>query len=252
MPQYNWLTFGAAKTNLSQRLADPAFQFWTDIECGLCLIEALRAWNAYTEIWNADFTFTASSASHWYDLATLSGSPRLRTVSDSDLYTMMQYHLLEPPTGAGAWTGTSQFSLADLQGALQRRRDEMIQVSGCNLAHLAPLNITPGTYTITLADNVLEPHRARFLPDVGNPVTLKREDRGAWNAFNPGRLQHPDVPAAWSILSGPPLSLDTDVPVSLPGQVDLIVLQSGNVFAPPAATLLNVPDDWAWAPQSAG
>src|SRR5271157_1308287 len=136
--QYIWITYLQARQQLAARLADSANIFWTDDELKFYFCEALRTWNALTEQQNADFAFTATSAATWYDLSTLTGSPRLRTLTDAYLYTAMQYALLEPPTGAGTWTGTSQFSLADLQYALQRRRDEVIQISGCNLKQLPP------------------------------------------------------------------------------------------------------------------
>src|ERR1700686_2798245 len=110
MPQYAWITFLQARQALAARLAilwsaDPSSNFWTDTELGLYLIDALRTWNALTEQWNADFVFSAGATDRWFDLSTLSGSPRLPTLTDSYLYTQMEYMLLEPPSG-GTWTGT--------------------------------------------------------------------------------------------------------------------------------------------------
>src|SRR5437660_259518 len=110
--------YGTMRSDLANRLADPNLLFWTTNELKLYLIEALRTWNALTEIWITSFALTQNPAPTWYDISKLAGSPRLRTVLDTDLYTIMQYHLLEPATG-GTWTGTSQFTLADLQGALK-------------------------------------------------------------------------------------------------------------------------------------
>jgi len=250
-PQYTWIQFLEARNILAQRLADPNKIFWTDYELGLYIIEALRTWNALTETWNAEFVFTANWASVWYNTGTLTGSPRQRTVLDSDIYTIMQYHLLEPPTGGGTWKGTSQFSLADLQGALQRRRDEVIQSSACNLSLVSPYASTPNTFQIILTDNTLQPWRARFIPDssavnYGPPITLTREDRRAWDAFEPDHLQTDGSPGSWSVTTGPPLSLDVDVAPNVPGTYELISLLSGQTFAPPAGTPMGVPDDWAW------
>lgn len=249
--QFTWIQFLAARNILAQRLADPNKLFWTDTELGLYICEALRTWNALTETWNADFVFDANWASVWYNTGTLPGSPRLRTLQDLDLYTIMQYHLLEQPTGGGTWTGTSQFSLADLQGALQRRRDEVIQVGGCNLSLVPPYASTPNTFGITLTDNTLQPWRVRFLPDssavpYGPPITLTREDRRAWDAFEVDHFQTDGTPGSWSVSTGPPLSLDVDVAPNVPGTYELISLLSGQQFAPPVGTLLGVPDDWAW------
>lgn len=247
MPNFAWLTYLQARQALASRLADPGMAFWSDTELGLYIIESLRTWNALTEFWNADFAFTANSASVWYDLSLLPGCPRLRTVTDVNLYTIMQYHLLEPPSG-GTWTGTSQFSLNDLRYALQRRRDEMIQVSGCNIKQLPPLPSLPNTRRTIFNDSTLEPRRTRFLPDsgYGDAVTLSREDTLAFDAFESQHLQAPKIPAAWSVITGPPLAMDVDTAPNVPGTYDVISLQSGLSFNPPSPTLLGVPDDWSW------
>lgn len=246
---YQWIQYSAARAILAHRLADPGNLFWTDAENGLYLREALRTYNALTEIWNTDFTFNVDDSATWWNVSTVAESPRVRTVTDADLYTLMQYHLLEQPTGAGTWTGTSQFSLPVLQGALQRRRDEVIQVSGCNMTQLAVMDVLPNTHRIALPDNILEPRRARFLPSAApplSPITLTREDSSAWDHFTPAHLQTSSLPTAWSVIAGPPLTLDMDTAPNVPGTADVLALVSGPIFAPPAATLLGIPDDWAW------
>jgi hypothetical protein len=74
----------------------------------------------------------------------------------------MESMLLEPPSG-GTWTGTIQFSIADLSQALQRRRDEMIQVSNCNQSLSAGIALTPGTSVTNLPDTNIDVARVRYL-----------------------------------------------------------------------------------------
>lgn len=247
---YAWITYLQARQALAARLADPGMIFWGDQEIGIYIIEALRTWNALTEFWNADFAFTATSAGVWYDFSKLTGSPRLRTVKDTDLYTSMEYSLLEQPSG-GVWTGTTQFNIGDLSGALQRRRDEVIQESGCNIQQLPFLPSTPNTRRTIFNDSTLEPRRTRFIPDstLGSPVTLSREDTLAFDAFESKHLQEQRLPKAWSVITGPPLAMDVDTAPNVPGVYDVLSLQSGLPFAPPASTLLGVPDDWSWLPK---
>ncbi len=244
MPQYQWLRYDTARQALAQRLADPTNQFWTDAELGYYLAEALRTWNALTEQWNADFAFTPTSVP-WYDLSRLPGSPRLRTLTDNYLYTVMEYHLLEPPSG-GVWTGTSQFTIADLSDALEGARDEMIQAVGCNIAQMGPLPSLPNTRRVYLPDSTLEPRRARFIPDSGAPTTMTREDTLAWDSFETDHAQTPRVPQSWGVIDGPPLALNVDTGPNVAGTYDVLSLMAGIPFNPPAATLLGVPDDWSW------
>ena len=248
---YSWLKLTDAISALQGRLGSSVF--WSTAEAQAYLTMALREWNSLTEQWATAFTFPATSTQTWYNTGLLAGSPRLRTVTDASLYTMMQYMLLEPPTGAGAWTGTNQFTLADLQNALQRRTQEVIQAAGCNIAQLAPLNATPGTVTTLLGDTVLEPRRIRFVPATGqgSPITLTREDTQAFEYFQAGYLgSGPSTtgPMSWSVATEPPLQFVVDQSPNVPGTYDVISLNSGPTFAPPASTLLGVPDDWSPLP----
>lgn len=248
MPAFNWITFLAARQALAGRLADPSNVYWTDAELKYYLWEALRTFNALTETWNQPFAFTATNASAWYDTSQMSGSPRLRVVTDSDLYTIMQYHLIEPPSGGNTWTGTSQFALSDLQGALQRRRDEIIQYGGCNVQNLPFLAAATQIRSLTFPDSTFEPRRVRFLPDsgYGSPYTLGREDTLAFDRFEPSFRVDSGIPQHWSVITGPPLAMDVDKIPNVPGDYDVISLQSGAPFNPPASTPLLIPDDWSW------
>jgi hypothetical protein len=243
---YQWINLANAVAALAGRLADPGMVFWTYPELVFYLAESLRTWNALTEVWNADFVFSPSDTV-WYDVSQLTKSPRQRTLTDTYLYTIMEYHLLEPASG-GTWTGTTQFSISDLQGALQRRRDDIIQQSGCNMIQIPALASTPNSRRTYFPDTVLEPRRARFVPanTAINPNTMRLEDIYAFDGFEASYLQTTGTPQAWSVIAGPPLAMNVDQAPNQPGVYDVIALQSGPTFAPPAATLLGVPDDWAW------
>lgn len=161
MSTYTWLPLPTAFTNIQDRLNDQGV-FWPESEQQIYLIEALRILNALTESFRADFLFTVQG-SQWQNLGTISGSPRLRTVTDADLATQIESMLLEPPVGIGTWTGTSQFSVEKIQSALQLRVNETIQAGGSNTVDLAPIDATPLTRRIFLTDTSLEIRRIRFL-----------------------------------------------------------------------------------------
>lgn len=223
--------------------------FWTTAELTLILQDSLRFWNSLTEHWKVSYALNSPS-SLWANLGTQAGSPRLRTLTDADLYTRMQYALLEPPSGAGTWTGTNQFDLASMQGSLSKRRNEVIQAATCNLSLTASIALTPGTRTAILADTVLEPIRCRFIPAAGwgDPVWLSREDLQSFDWWEPNYEQTVGTPNAWDVISQTPLTIGLDNAVPVPGTLEILTLSSGAEFAPPAATLLGIPDDWAWVP----
>lgn len=246
MPSYSWLQLSTARTQLAARLADANMVKWAPNELNLYIQESLRMWNALTATWKAEFTF--NPATNWNALGSLANSPRLRTVTDTQVYTLMEYALTEPPTG-GTWTGTSQFSIADLSGALQRRRDEIIQVANCNQAIINPAS-TPNVCRGALPDTTIEPQRVRFLPAdlvAYSPVTLSREDQVTEEFFEPDfPNEAPAMPQSWMVASEPPLAFDVDIAPSVAGKYEVVALQSGVAFSPPSPNLLGIPDDFAW------
>jgi hypothetical protein len=161
---YVWLTKTAAQDALLARLNAGAF--WSAAEAWIYISEALRLWNGLVEAWNTDWAVTNQTGS-WVNTGTIS-SPRTRTVTDQYLYGQMCSMLLEPQLNAGLWAGTNQFTLQNLQYSLQKRVQEVIQATSCNIAQLSPINATPGTRRNILADTVLEPRRIRFLSVVVN------------------------------------------------------------------------------------
>jgi hypothetical protein len=244
MGNFTWLTYLTARQQLAQRLADSGNVYWTDTECGLYIKKALRMYNALTYTWKTDFIFASTNL--WNSLGSLTGSPRLRTLTCNDSFTMMEYHLLEPPSG-GVWTGTSQFSITDLSQALQRRRDEMLQISNCNQSLMTGIPLTPNTRRTILPDTVIDVERVRYIPITGSPNTLTRDDTVAQEFYEAGFWQAPGgTPLTFMLTSDPPLTWDVDIPPNQPGTYEAVVLQSGAPFNPPTPTLLNVPDDFAW------
>src|SRR5437660_9689824 len=67
------VTYGTMQSDLANRLADPNLLFWTTAELKLYLIEALRTWNALTEIWISSFAVTQNPSLTWYNISTLTG-----------------------------------------------------------------------------------------------------------------------------------------------------------------------------------
>lgn len=308
-PTYQWVTLTEGIAALQARLN--AGLFWSPAELQINITEALRLRNALCEEWKQDFVLAASGC-QWMNLGTLSGSPRLRTVTDTSLYTQMQYMLLEPPTGGGTWNGTNQFSLQKLEYAFSNRRNEVIQAIACNLTNMPPQVTGIGTRRVLLPDTVLQPRRVRYRALVATPtgtavsggiviivssqtgiirgqvvtgpgipygsvvvnvvagavtinqattavlnstqlkfyepITLTREDTQAFQDYNPAYLQEQGIPQSWSVATEMPLQFDFDRSLLLPGETDVIALESGPAFAPPTPSLLGIPDDWSWLP----
>lgn len=238
-------TFAQLKQSLALRLNNS--QFWTDAELGVYITESLRTWNSLTGIWLASFVFQTANGGTWYFVPSLNNSPRPYTVTDTDIYTAMEYHLLEPPTG-GAWTGTSQFTIAQLSQALQRQRDWLMQHAALGVNNIQ-VAWSDGR-RFTLPDSVMEVERLRFVPAPTSPLkptTLYRSDAKGIQFYNPGYLQNNVTgPRCYDVVGTPPLAVNIDNLPLTPGNFDAIVLQKGPQFNPPTPTLMGIPDDLTW------
>jgi hypothetical protein len=231
---------------LAQRLNDPTYQFWTYNELLTYISTSLRQFNSLTWMWRADFQYN-DPVNIWNSLGSLPDSPRLRTITDQQVYAELEYMLLEPSNNTSTWTGTSQFNISVMSQALQRRRDEMIQLSNCNQSLLTGIPLVPNTIRTELDDQIIDVERVRYIPATGIPNTLYRDDTVSQEFYEAPLYQlNPGTPQTFSLSSEPPLSWQVDVPPAQPGTYEAIVLQSGPPFNPPAPTLLGIWNDWAW------
>ena len=78
------------------------------------------------------------------------------------------------------------------------------------------------------------------------PTTLYRDDTVALEFYEAPLYQQPEgTPNTFSLSSDPPLSFTVDIPPNQPATYEAVVMQTGTAFAPPAATLLGIPDDFS-------
>ena len=249
---YNYLTFGDLQTALLERLQDTSASgvgtavFTTIPEARLYLMEALQTLNAQAPVWNADQKLDFSPGNKWKSL-NFAGSVRERTVTDSDLFTVMQYHFLEPPSGS-TWTGTTQFTIEAFATALQARMSEILQGAATNVQSL-PIPSPTTTVRTALPDTVLQLRRVRWVPKPAlghDAYALGREDVTTANAYYNSRILTVGEPESYYVTSTPPLYFDcTQIP-PVPGDWDLLALLSGPSLSPPAPSLMPIPNDWTW------
>lgn len=244
------ISLATADAALAARLYDAGGQFWPSAERLLYIQEAFREWNALTGYWRGDFLFNAQDRTTWYDLTDTSvalGTLRPLTLSVADLYTIIEYHLLEPPVGAGAWTGSAQFALSDIQSAVARHRDEALGVSGATITRIV-IPATPGR-TI-LPATTLEVRRIAFIPATGfgDPVVLWQDDAWAWQSFESGyTVAATGTPATYALTTQPQFAFDVDVQPNVAGSYELLTIQSATVpNTSTSADSLFLPDDWGW------
>lgn len=247
---YTTTTLGQALTGLSAKLYDSTNQQWTTTELTTYIVEALRTWNSLTSFWRKEFAFPLALGVWWYDLFALPNSPALLSVTDTDLIKQIEYHLLEPLTSGYplTWTGSSQFAVSDILGALQGRRDEVLSDTSSVITR-GTVN-APFQLRISLSDNVIDVRRVAWLPGAGfgySPTALIPSDDDELDSFDAGwNLAGPLPPSSFRRSTQPPLTLDVDRIPPVPGNYEILSVNSAGSLSAAAPSLLGLPDDWIW------
>jgi hypothetical protein len=247
---YSYATLTDALNQLASRLFDPTFQQWTQAELTGYIREALRTWNALTSFWRAEMAFPLTNNAWWYDLRAQPGTLIPYTVTKYEMVSQLENHLLEPPTPA-AWSGSGQFSLQDLNTALQRRQDDTLGATAVTVNR--SLVNAPIQTRVVLPDNTIDLRRVVWLPTppTSGPRTpnkiLRQSDRWAERAFQPlYTVAGPQAPSNWMQNTEPPPSFDVDAVPNLTGSYEVLTVNAGPVWLPGTDGALTVPDDWTW------
>lgn len=249
---YSFATLQNALDALDARLYDTAigvpYQFWTQAELTGYIRESLRTFNALAQFWRAEMTFNLVPGNWWYDLATVGGSIVPYTVDESEIISVIENHLLEPPniTYPLVWAGSTQFQFSDILSALQRREDDTLGTTACVITRsLITAALTPRT---TLTDSVIDIRRVSWLPSGPGYSNrpLNQSDLYAERAFNPGYTTSSVAPNSYMQNAEPPISFDVDSVPPVAGQYDLLTVNSGPAWSAASDALMNMPDDWTW------
>ncbi len=245
---YTHTTRLQAVTQLAGLLHDTGNVFWTAAELVVWLNEALRTWAVAAHYWKERGTLSTSSGTAFYELTSSLSPSTLRgqVVTDTNLVRDIQFHLLEPATGT-SWTGSEQFDFAQVSDALQRRRDQFLVETGCQLTLATPAVGASPSGRKVLADTVIDVRRAAWLDSDGVYSVLWREDEHGAQSFDADWLQNPARPQAYSVSVSPPLTIQLFPPPLSSGSLDLITVSAGATLNPAAGVVMGIPDDLTWA-----
>jgi hypothetical protein len=245
--QYLWQASQARLSNA---------RFWTDDELRSYAIEAVRTWNALTDSNKKRVALPVPAASDQIrDLAVELAADRGYLYTDQDLAAFCQYHLLEP-VAYPAWTGSIQFTMADILTAIARRRDQFLLETGISQSiYLSPdgpdeAGAAPPSGRLTFKYSVLAVRRVAWQDSTSLQWdVLFRSDEFAARSFSPIWTLTPGLPKAYSDSVEPTFDLQLlPAPINA-GQAQLIVVPAGDQpdTAAPTPVTVNVPSDWAWA-----
>ncbi len=263
---YSWLTFAQAKTALASRLGDTSKIFWLDAELGLYLQDSLRTFNSISNFHKDSVSFLTNNGFTFYDLTSTidigsitSGTGALSTnppalcgysLTDRDLTTIIQYHLIEPLTTD--WTlntpaMSEQFSNDDIVRALERRRNLFLLETGIHLTHSQVSYTLPNTTgRISLSDSIIDIRRASWLDSNSDFSPLWRSDEFESSTLKPSWNTTQATPESYSFYLAPKVSIQIIPRSNANGTLDLITVNNPSNLNTSTNVLLNIPDDFAW------
>lgn len=255
IPVYTNTTLVQARTQLSLRLQDAGFVYWSSTSIDSLIIAALRTLQALTNFYREYDTFPLSSLTAdtaFTDLSTITfngaGTDNIfgYSITNTSLLTSILNHLLEFPVF------TTQFSSDQISTALQNRINQFLLDTGMVITRLTPFPpVTSLIGRVSLPSSTLAVRRAAFVDstrtdadDNLSPLTtpLWRQDEFAGNSFNVGWQQAPITPpTTFSTSAAPPDTLQLIPPPSNDGELDLLTVQS---FQVEDGVAVGVPDDF--------
>jgi len=234
---YTYDTFSDLKTELARRLSDTGYVFWTANELGLYLKEAIRVLNAFSGYYRERVTFSTSSGTAFYTLPD-QVTNLAYSITTRNLIEQLQFHLLESTSSQVTWAGTSMFTMADLEDALTRRRNQLLHETACRVSRSTTLNVPPDGL-VTLPDTAMDVLRVIYYDADSRYYTLYKSSE-AYRGVDSG------TPFAYTQHNTSPLTIQISPPPIDSGYIDIITVDAPADLTASGNELLNIPDDYAW------
>lgn len=255
MASYTHTTRLQLENLLANRLGDSGKLFWIAAELQQYISEALCVWNCLAQYSRDRATLPTVSGTAFYDINPLlvngSGVMLLKqSITDQNLLVDIKCNLMEDSQSlaVGAWNGTDQFTLTDVQDALEKARNEFLLRTSNTLSYAEYTIAAGGSGRLSLDDTVIDIIRAAFKSTVSASTyyQLSRQDEWQFNSFMPDWNLNPDDPLGYSVFLTPYVQLQV-MPIPLTnGTVSLVLQQSGAALDLTTGVILGVPNDQAW------
>lgn len=245
---YTQTTLASATSELSSRLKDPDDIHWSLTEKQDSIRESLRIFQSLTGFYRERAVFNTVASQPYYDLRTLIPSQYSFSITDLQLLSEIQAHLLEPVSNP--WTGSLQFSISDIASALNATIDDFLLTSGIYATRSLPLGAPTPVGRIALSNTVIDIRRASWKDSSTNKTyALRRTDEYASQSYRPQWPQTPSLPFSYSVAQTPPVQIQLIPAPSNAGSLDICTVDSTSSpisLNPSSPQILNIPDDFCW------
>lgn len=251
------VTYAQFRTLLANRLGDSAKVFFIDEELKRYTLESLRTYNAFFQSSRDRGQFPTVANQAIYDIPSnlLSGTEEIvgYNVTDQDLLVDIKIALMEDSQNltVNAWNGSSQFTLQDVQDAIEKTRNEFMLRTSLVLTNSVIDAGSPPINVVSLPDAVIDIQRVAFKADDDDSNTyqwlaLDKSDELQSNYYNPTYFNDSGIPKSYSQFLTEKVGIQLMPVGSLNGELDLITIQNPANLNLTTGVLLNTPDDLSW------
>jgi hypothetical protein len=241
---YTAFTLGQLLADLAERLQDPANVFWTAAELTLYVQEALQTWNSMAAWYRDRMVFNTAAATPWYDLSAVPGTLIPYAVTDSTLFNLIEYHLLEPP--GNVYTGSEMFTGADITNNMQKRRDQFLLETGTVITRSIQTGAQTVDGRVQLSNAIIDVRRAVYLDGAGLRILLWPGSESEANSYQFGWWTAPGPPSVFTVVETPPIVIQIiPIPI-LAGVLEILSVNSGAALNPAVGVPLGIPNDFSW------
>jgi hypothetical protein len=136
-----------------------------------------------------------------------------------------------------------------IYGAITRRQNQALGATGCTLTR-SLVNAPIVRTGIVLPDATIDIRRVAWFPSSGfgyDTQIMRQADTWSKQAFDynwTAKAQQP--PQSWLQSTEPPPQFDVDNVPPIPGDYEVLSVNSGAASNATSAQLLSIPDDWSW------
>lgn len=252
---YTHITRGEFRAALAARLNDAASTFWVETELNVYIDEALQLLGVAALYFRERVELPTVASQIYYDvkdaLAGDGSMPLTRATTARSTVNAIEYHLQEPATDwdiSSVWGGTAMFTMADLQGALQRRVNQYLMELR-RVIHRTSESVAPiGDGRLSIDQSTFDILRAVWwkLDGTGSrtkPQRLLLMDEQTAGRQSPRWTVAPATPLAYSIVVTPTLQVQLIPPPIDTGGIDLYSTMKNADLDVTTTVVIDLPDD---------
>jgi len=247
---YSQFTLDQLIDQMGELLDDTSFAYFTRPEITFALYEGLTVFGSLCSYWRQRgvFNIDPTDPSPFYDLSQQLPALRPRTTTLDTVVKIIQYRLLESPTGIAGTDGSGQVSILSILQAVARARNRFcLDVHFPNNVHPNYAPVAPPDGLVSFPQSSVYVHRASWKDSGGQWANLWRQDDWVFD-HSPGDWPtNVGFPEAYSEAELAPLQLQIYPNPANAGTLEAVTVDSVDIDITDLNSLMQLPNEWVYA-----